>query len=78
ASWFLIFLGSFFPIFTNTFAGVRALQPTHRRVAECFGAGRWQFATSVVLPSALPLILAGMRIGLGTGWTCVIAAELIA
>lgn len=57
---------------------MRALQPTHRRVAECFGAGRWQFATSVVLPSALPLILAGMRIGLGTGWTCVIAAELIA
>lgn len=78
SAWFLIFLGAFFPIFTNTFAGVRALQPTHLRVAQCMGAGRWQFVTSVMLPSALPLILTGMRIGLGTGWTCVIAAELIA
>jgi ABC-type nitrate/sulfonate/bicarbonate transport system permease component len=41
------------------------------------GAGRWLFTREVLLPSALPYILSGMRIGLGTGWTCVIAAELI-
>ena len=78
SAWFLIFLGAFFPIFTNAFAGVRALAPTHLRVAQCLGVGRRQFVVSVLLPSALPLILTGMRIGLGTGWTCVIAAELIA
>lgn len=78
SAWFLIFLGAFFPIFTNAFAGVRALAPTHLRVAQCLGVSRRQFVVSVLLPSALPLILTGMRIGLGTGWTCVIAAELIA
>ena len=78
SAWFLIFLGAFFPIFTNAFAGVRALQPTHLRIAQCLGVSRRQFVVSVLLPSALPLILTGMRIGLGTGWTCVIAAELIA
>ncbi len=78
AAWFLIFLGAFFPIFTNAFAGVRAIQPVHIRVAQCLGVGRGRFVLSVLLPSALPMILTGMRIGLGTGWTCVIAAELIA
>jgi len=76
SAWFLIFLGSFFPIFTNTYFGVRSVQPIHIQVAQCLGAGRWLFLREV-LPSALPYILSGMRIGLGTGWTCVIAAELI-
>jgi NitT/TauT family transport system permease protein/sulfonate transport system permease protein len=78
SAWFIIFLGSFFPIFTNTYLGVRSVAPIHLRVAQCFGAGRWLFARRVLLPSALPFIIAGLRVGLGVGWTCVIAAELIA
>lgn len=78
SAWFIIFLGSFFPIFTNTYLGARAVQPIHLRVAQCLGAGRWLYVRQVLFPSALPYIIAGLRVGLGVGWTCVIAAELIA
>ncbi|MFZ5509463.1 MAG: ABC transporter permease [Pseudomonadota bacterium] len=77
-AWFIIFLGSFFPIFTNTYLGIRSVQPIHVQAAQCLGAGRWLFVRKVLFPSALPYILAGMRVGLGVGWMCVIAAELIA
>lgn len=78
SAWFIIFLGSFFPIFTNTYLGARSVAPIHLQVAQCFGAGKWLFLRRVMLPSALPYIVTGLRIGLGVGWTCVIAAELIA
>jgi NitT/TauT family transport system permease protein/sulfonate transport system permease protein len=77
-AWFIIFLGSFFPIFTNTYVGIRSVEHIHVQVAECLGAGRWLFVREVLFPSALPFILTGMRIGLGVGWMCVIAAEMIA
>lgn len=77
-AWFIIFLGSFFPIFTNTYVGVRSVETVHINAARCLGAGRLLFLREVLLPSALPYILAGMRVGLGVGWMCVIAAELIA
>jgi ABC-type nitrate/sulfonate/bicarbonate transport system permease component len=78
SAWFIIFLGSFFPIFTNTYLGARSVAPIHIQVAQCFGASRWLFLRRVMFPSALPYIIAGLRVGLGVGWTCVIAAELIA
>lgn len=77
-AWFLICYGAFFPIFTNTYLGVTSLQPIHAQAAQCLGASRTLFVRKVLFPSALPYILAGMRIGLGVGWMCVIAAELIA
>lgn len=77
-AWFIIFLGSFFPIFTNTFLGFRSVAQIHVQAAECFGASRWLLFRKVLFPSALPYILTGMRIGLGFGWMCVIAAEMIA
>lgn len=76
-AWFIIALGAFFPIFTNTCLGARSVSELHVRVAQCFGASRAVFLRKVLLPSALPYILAGLRIGLGAGWMCVIAAELI-
>ena len=77
-AWFIIFLGAFFPIFTNTYFGMRTVEPIHLQAAECMGAGRWLFIKEVLVPSALPFILTGMRVGLGVGWMCVIAAEMIA
>jgi NitT/TauT family transport system permease protein/sulfonate transport system permease protein len=78
SAWFIIFLGSFFPIFTNTYLGACSVAPIHTQVAQCLGAGRWLYLRGVMFPSALPYIIAGLRVGLGVGWTCVIAAELIA
>jgi len=76
-AWFLIALGAFFPIFTNAYDGARSLADVYVRVSRCFGAPRWLFIRQVLIPATLPHIMTGLRIGLGTGWTCVIAAELI-
>lgn len=78
SAWFIIFLGAFFPIFTNTLLGAQSVAKIHVQVSQCFGASRWLFVRKVLFPSALPYIVAGLRVGLGVGWMCVIAAELIA
>ncbi|MFD1330684.1 ABC transporter permease [Methylopila musalis] len=76
-AWFLIALGAFFPIFTNAYDAARALPEIYTRVAQCFGAPRGLVIRKVLIPAATPQILTGLRIGLGAGWACVIAAELI-
>ena len=74
----LIFLAVFAPIVVSTAAGVRHIDPIRIRVAQSLGATRWQVIRYVVLPSALPDILTGIRIGLGAGWSTLVAAELVA
>lgn len=60
-------------------AGVRSVAHVRVRAARALGASRWQVLWFVVLPSALPEILTGIRIGLGgVGWSTLVAAELIA
>jgi len=74
---FIIFIGAFFPILTNTVKGVQETSKIHVEVAKTLGASRSDILLHVVLPSTLPSILVGIRIGLGVGWMCVIAAELV-
>jgi len=74
----LIYLAVFAPIVVSTAAGVRHVDPIRIRVAQSLGASRWQIIRHVILPSALPDILTGIRIGLGAGWSTLVAAELIA
>jgi NitT/TauT family transport system permease protein len=62
----------------NTFAGVRQADPLLVRAAAAFGAGRWSVIRKVVLPSALPMIFAGLRLGAGTALLLLVAAEMIA
>lgn len=66
------------PIALSTAAGVREVKQDRVRAAQALGASRAQVLRFVVLPSALPAILTGLRIALGTGWTTLVAAELIA
>lgn len=75
---FLIFLAVFAPIVVSTAAGVRKVDRVRIRVAQSLGGSRWQILRYVVIPSALPEVLTGIRIGLGTGWSTLVAAELIA
>ena len=49
-----------------------------KKLAHTFGASRWQVVVHVVLPAALPDILVGLRIGMGVGWTTLVAAEMVA
>jgi len=74
----LLTLAMFAPIVLSAQAGVRALPIERVNAALTLGASRWQLFTEVVLPSALPEILTGIRIALGVGWGTLVAAELIA
>jgi len=74
----LIYLAIFAPIAIATATGVRTVDPAKLRAAQSLGATRAQLIGHVLLPSALPDILTGVRIGLGVGWSTLVAAELIA
>jgi ABC-type nitrate/sulfonate/bicarbonate transport system permease component len=74
---FIIFLGMFFPILLNTIAGVKDVQQNLVRAARCLGANQANVLTRVVLKAALPNIVTGIRIGLGTGWMALVAAEIV-
>jgi NitT/TauT family transport system permease protein len=74
----VIALGVFFPMAINTYAGVRHADPLLVRAAVSFGAGRLSLIRKVILPSALPMIFAGLRLGAGTSLLLLVAAEMIA
>lgn len=74
----LITLAIFAPIFLNTRAGVLAVPKERVRAALCLGATRTDVITKVLFPSCLYSILTGIRIGIGFGWTTLVAAEMVA
>jgi ABC-type nitrate/sulfonate/bicarbonate transport system permease component len=74
---FIIWLGAFFPILMNTIASIPRVNPVHINVARVHGADRGYTIRHIVIPSVLPEVLAGMRVGLGVGWMCIMAAEMI-
>ncbi len=75
---FIIFLGVFFPVLVNTIAGVKAVDKTLIWGALTLGANQRQIFREIVFPGSLPFILTGLRVGLGVGWMCLVAAELVA
>jgi NitT/TauT family transport system permease protein len=75
---FLIALGAFFPVLMNTIAGVRQVDGIYLRAARNLGAGRGTMFMRVILPAAVPYILTGVRVGIGTAFIVVIVAEMIA
>ncbi|MFS8046465.1 ABC transporter permease subunit [Rhizobium sp. BR 314] len=74
----LLVLAMFAPICLSAQAGVRSLPLERVNAARSLGASRLQLFLSIVLPSALPEILTGVRIAFGIGWGTLVAAELIA
>ena len=74
----VIALGVFFPMAINTYTGVRQADPLLVRAAVSFGARRLSVIRKVILPSALPMIFAGLRLGAGTALLLLVAAEMIA
>jgi ABC-type nitrate/sulfonate/bicarbonate transport system permease component len=77
-SYFITALAAFFPIFLNSFAGGQSLETEHVNAARSLGAARISVLLRIMLPSALPLIVTGLRIGLGQAWMAVVTAELVA
>ena len=74
---FIIWIGAFFPILLNTTTGVNRTEVVHLDVANTFGASERQILSKIIIPSASPEVFAGLRIGFGIGWMCLVAAEMI-
>lgn len=77
AKLFLIAVSVFFPIYLNTFHGIRNVDPGLIEMARTYGLNRWQLYTQVILPGALSSILVGLRFSLGLMWVILIVAETI-
>ncbi len=74
----LIYLAIFAPMAMNAQAGVRSVSIEQIHAAYSMGATRAQVVWHIILKGALPEILTGMRIGIGFGWTTLVAAEMVA
>ena len=74
----LIFLSVFAPVVLGARSGVKSAAIEQIHAAYSFGATRWQVMRHVILPSAMPEILTAMRVGIGFGWTTLVAAEMVA
>jgi NitT/TauT family transport system permease protein/taurine transport system permease protein len=78
SKYFLIFWGTFFIVLVNTVAGVGRAPIARQRAAECLGASRTQIFILVVIPSAAPYIVTGMRIAMASSFMSIIPAEILA
>ncbi len=74
---FLVAIGTLFPIYLNTFHGIRTVDAGLVEMARVYGLGRFALFARVVLPGALPSILVGLRYALGIMWLTLIVAETI-
>ncbi len=77
AKLFLVALGVFFPVYLNTFHGIRAVDQGLIEMARSYGLSGWTLYRQVILPGALPSILVGVRFSLGLMWVLLIVAETI-
>jgi sulfonate transport system permease protein len=77
AKLFLIAVSVFFPIYINTFHGIRNVDPGLIEMGRTYGLSRWQLYREVILPGALSSILVGLRFSLGLMWVILIVAETI-
>jgi ABC-type nitrate/sulfonate/bicarbonate transport system permease component len=75
---FILALGVFFPTVLNTIAGVRSVDRTLVWAVLTLGGTRSDVIREIVIPSAIPLVITGLRIGLAVGWGALVAAELLA
>lgn len=73
----LVFIGTFSPVVINTASGIKLVDPINIHVGKIFGANTWQTLKEIVVPTALPSIFAGMRTSVSSGWTTVLAAEMM-
>lgn len=73
----IIFMGAFPPVLINTHRGAKQVDRKYIEAAQMLGASAWRAMTEVLLPAAVPSIVAGLRISAGLGWQSLVGAELI-
>ena len=74
----VIFLGSLIACIVNSYTGIRQTKQLHLWVGQVFGASNMTLLFKVAIPTATPMIFTGLRVALGTSWTALVAAELLA
>ena len=74
----IVFIGTFVPLVINTAAGIGLVDKINIDVGKIFGGNRLQILGQIIIPTALPSIFAGIRTSVSSGWTTVLAAEMIA
>lgn len=77
AKLFLVSVGVLFPVYLNTFHGIRTVDKGLIEMAQSYGLSGWALYRDVILPGALPSILVGVRFSLGLVWVLLIVAETI-
>ena len=77
AKLFLVAIGVFFPIYINTYHGIRSVDPQLIEMGKSYGLSRWELYKNIILPGAMPSILVGLRFALGLVWVLLIVAETI-
>ncbi len=74
---FITFIGAFFPILLNTIHGVESIDGRLLQASQVFGASKLTLFREIILPGALPSIVTGLSIGMGTAWFSLITAEMV-
>ena len=74
----VIFLAAYFPVLVNTVSGIERTDPKLIEVGKMYHLNGWQQFTQIYLPSALPSIFVGLKLGLSVSWMAVVGAEMIA
>lgn len=77
AKLFLIAVGVFFPLYINTYHGIRSVDPDLIEMGHAYGLSRRELYQQIILPGAMPSILVGLRFSLGLVWVILIVAETI-
>ncbi|MEU4420942.1 ABC transporter permease [Actinoplanes sp. NPDC024001] len=73
----LVALGAFFPLYFNTYAGIRDIDQRLVEAAKTCGLGQWQRLRHVVLPGALPSLFLGLRLAIGAAWLSLVVGEQV-
>lgn len=74
---FVVFMGAVFPIIINTYSGVKSIPKVYIEAAKVLGCtSNRDLIRSVAIPSSLPSIATGIRVAMGVGWMCLVAAEM--
>ena len=73
----IVFLGIFFPVLFNVILGVKRVDPQLIDAARTLGAKRNHIFFKVILPFTTPYLMTGVKVGLGIGWMCIVAAEMV-
>ena len=73
----MVAIGVFYPVLINAVAGVLQISRIYLDVGKNFGASRWRVLTTIALPGALPLIMTGLKLGIGMGLILIAIAEMV-